>query len=467
MKSFNRMRIELLAAILNALNKQAPASRQEMLQLREKRLRRLLRYAFAHSPYYQESFSKAGITAQNIDTMPLTAFPTIDKTAFMENYERILTVKPFSQEALRLFDQRSEHGLFRKQYHVVHSSGSTDTPKYFVYNKWEWLRVQSRNAQSAAFGMDRAQVVEACDGLRVLYIAATGGRFGGVMVVSYIAKLFGTQLQVLDVNEPLSAWRAILRTYRPNMIVGYATALNMLADLMNSDGITLDMRRVVSCGEYLTPDVRAYLERTFRQNVINCYAATESLALGIEPDAREGMLLYDDLNYLEFADGQLYLTSLYNYSQPLIRYAISDRIRLSDNCGTYSAFTHVVLMHGRLDDMLCFTDPTGSKAHLHPTALEDFSFPGLKNYQFRQLSHNRFEVLVEIREDADTAGVCALLRQAIDQVLAKNRLSFLSYRLITDAPIPVDPVTGKTRLTIRAGSPSNAKTEARHASYNS
>lgn len=450
MKPLNRMRVKLLAAVLNALNKKTPASRQEMLQLREKRLRKLLRYAYAHSPYYRESFSKAGITERNIDTMPLSAFPTIDKTAFMDHYEEILTVRPFSQNELRQFDEGGESGLFRKQYHVVHSSGSTGTPKYFVYNKREWIQLQSRNVQSAAFGLSREQVVDVCDGLRVLYIAATGGRFGGMMVVSYIAKVFGTQLQVLDVNEPLSAWGEILRTYRPNMLVGYSTALKMLADLINSDGITLDVRRVVSCGESLMPDVRAYLEHTFHQNVINCYASTESLALGVEPDAREGMLLYDDLNYLEFADGQLYLTNLYNYSQPLIRYAISDSMRLADNFGTYSAYTHVILMHGRLDDILWFTDPTGKKEFLHPTALEDFSFPGLKDYQFRQISDNRFEVLVETLEDADTAGVCTLLRQAIDEVLAKNRLSFLSYRLITDEPILVDPVTGKKRLTIQA-----------------
>ena len=69
MKTLNRMRVKLLAAVLNVLNKKTPASRQEMLQLREKRLRKLLRYAYAHSPYYRESFSKAGITEQNIDAI--------------------------------------------------------------------------------------------------------------------------------------------------------------------------------------------------------------------------------------------------------------------------------------------------------------------------------------------------------------------------------------------------------------
>lgn len=449
MKILNRMRAKLLVTVLNVLNKKSPTSRQEMLQLQEKKLRKLLRYAYAHSPYYRESFSKVGITEQNIDTMPLAAFPTIDKTEFMDHYEQILTVKPFSQSELRRFDESSDPGLFRNQYHVVHSSGSSGTPKYFVYNKREWRQVRTRIVQSLAIGLSREKLLDYLEDLRVLYIASTGSRFGGMMVASAISKLFGTQLQVLDINELQHAWKAVLQTFRPNMIVGYSTALKMLADQMNHDGITLDLRRVASCGESLTPDVRAYLERTFQQNVINCYAATESLSLGVEPDAREGMFLYDDMNYVEFADGQLYLTNLYNYSQPLIRYAISDSMRLADNCGTYSAYTHVVLMNGRLDDILWFTDPTGKKEFLHPTALEDFSFHGLKDYQFRQISDHQFEVLVETMPGADTEQICHLLREKIDAMLAKNQMSFVSYRLITDEPIVSDPVTGKKRLTIQ------------------
>ena len=259
MKILNRMRAKLLVTVLNVLNKKSPTSRQEMLQLQEKKLRKLLRYAYAHSPYYRESFSKVGITEQNIDTMPLAAFPTIDKTEFMDHYEQILTVKPFSQSELRRFDESSDPGLFRNQYHVVHSSGSSGTPKYFVYNKRDWRQVRTRIVQSLAIGLSREKLLDYLEDLRVLYIASTGSRFGGMMVASAISKLFGTQLQVLDINELQHAWKAVLQTFRPNMIVGYSTALKMLADQMNHDGITLDLRRVASCGESLTPDVRAYL----------------------------------------------------------------------------------------------------------------------------------------------------------------------------------------------------------------
>ena len=37
---------------------------------------------------------------------------------------------------------------------------------------------------------------------------------------------------------------------------------------------------------------------------------------------------YDDMNYIETRNGKMYLTSLYNYVQPLIRYEISDQLTL-------------------------------------------------------------------------------------------------------------------------------------------
>lgn len=42
------------------------------------------------------------------------------------------------------------------------------------------------------------------------------------------------------------------------------------------------------------------------------------------------MLLFDDLNVIEVEDGVMYLTSLYNFAQPLIRYRVSDHLVLKE-----------------------------------------------------------------------------------------------------------------------------------------
>ena len=39
--------------------------------------------------------------------------------------------------------------------------------------------------------------------------------------------------------------------------------------------------------------LRKYLETAFRTRIVNFYGASESLALGVETDPAEGMLLFD------------------------------------------------------------------------------------------------------------------------------------------------------------------------------
>ena len=98
--------------------------------LQEKKLRKLLRFAYKHSPYYRDAFTQAGISERELDTAPLTAFPTLDKTELLSNFDRLITVDDLNQDALRRFDAESaaDRKPYLGRYHVVHSSGSTGKP---------------------------------------------------------------------------------------------------------------------------------------------------------------------------------------------------------------------------------------------------------------------------------------------------------------------------------------------------
>src|SRR5699024_6177767 len=119
---------------------------------------------------------------------------------------------------------------------------------------------------------------------------------------------------------------------------------------------SVNIRRVISCGEPLSSGLRLFLTRTFGCPVINSYGASESLALGVETGCENGMLLFDDLNVIEVENGIMYLTCLYNYAQPLIRYHISDHLVLKAPLAG-SPFTRAEILLGRSEDLLWFTAP--------------------------------------------------------------------------------------------------------------
>lgn len=67
---------------LYRLKRQAKLDAKRMRVLQEKKLRTMLHYAWENSAYYKRTFEAAGITEEQLDDLPLSCFPTIDKKVF-------------------------------------------------------------------------------------------------------------------------------------------------------------------------------------------------------------------------------------------------------------------------------------------------------------------------------------------------------------------------------------------------
>lgn len=418
--------------------------------LQQKRLRQLLHYAWDHSPYYRESFEQAGITAGDLDTAPLSAFPTLDKTALLENFDRLVTVPDLKQAELRRFDAHNttDRRPFLGKYHLVHSSGSTGEPGYFVYNEAAWNTMLLGIIRGALWGMSMPQILRLlAERPRILYIAATDGRYGGAMAVGDGVDGVGASQMYLDIKTPLSQWVAQVKQFRPNFIIGYPSAIKILAELAQRGEVSLSVLRVVSCGEPLGASLRRFLEDTFHAQVINFYGASESLALGVEGDPAQGLLLFDDLNIIEEGPDGLYLTCLYNLVQPLIRYRLSDHITIEEPSGPWP-FSRAVGLLGRNEDVLWFEDEGGRREFLHPLAIEGFCIPGLLDYQFRQTGKGSFEILAETVPAADREAIEGELRRQLGGILLEKGLSYLTFSLRFVEEIRPDPATGKKRLAL-------------------
>lgn len=419
--------------------------------LQQKKLRKILHYAYNNSSYYRRAFEEANITLNNIDTVPLSSFPTMDKSLFFQHFDEIVTTSDLKQEELRQFDKQ---GISRKpykgKYHIVHSSGSTGKPSYFVYDELAWSSMLIGIIRAALWDMSMSQIIQLlAHNPRILYIAATDGRYGGAMAVGDgIDKIHAAQLY-LDIKTPLCEWIKQIYKFKPNIIIGYPSALKILGELVEKGDINLNVSRVISCGEPLGISLRYYLEKIFHTTVINFYGASESLALGVEVNSKEGIILFDDMNVIEVQNGTMYLTSLYNLVQPLIRYKLSDSITLqqSDRNSRYP-FSRAVGILGRNEDLLWFEDKNGDYEFIHPLAIEGFCIEGLKDYQFRQIDNNMFEMLAEISETVSKDKIRVQILNQMKIILSRKHLDYVRFYVNFVDKIMPDPLTGKKRLII-------------------
>ena len=442
---------------LYRLKKNVKLNVKKMRSLQDEKLRRLLNFAWEHSVYYRTAFENAGITKEQLDTLPLSCFPAIHKQALLEHFDELVTVPDLKQEDLRKFDaeEAADRKPYQGKYHVVHSSGSTGKPGYFVYDEDAWSQMLLGIIRAALWDMSMPRILRLLmKRPKIVYIAATDGRYGGAMAVGDGTCGVGAEQMYLDIKTPVAQWIRQIREFRPNIVIGYPSAIKILAQLMEKGDVAIDIQRVISCGEPLGETLRKYLEKVFQTPIVNIYGASESLALGVETDSEKGMVLFDDLNLIEVENGEMYLTFLYNYAQPLIRYRLLDRLTLEAAREGEPPFTRAVGLLGRNDDVLWFENRTGEREFLHPLAIEGFCIEGLKDYQFRQTTKDTFEMYAETDSGASREYIRQEMLQQMRKILKEKKLEHVQFYVnFVDMILP-DKKTGKKPLISASNEPS-------------
>lgn len=435
---------------LFAFMKNTRLSETQMRELQNQKLRALLHFVWERSAFYWHTFEEAGITEKQLDRLPLSAFPTIDKTILMEHFEELITIPGLNQEQLRKFDAENtaDRRPYLGKYHVVHSSGSIGKPGYFIYDEAAWHTMLLGIIRGALWNMTILQILKLLAGRpRIIYIAATDGRYGGAMAVGDGIDGVGAKQMYLDIKTPLNDWIDSVHKFQPNIIIGYPSAIKILAEFVEDGKVQVQIKRVISCGEPLGSGLRKFLERSFKCPVINIYGASESLALGVETGTEDGMLLFDDLNIIEVENGVMYLTSLYNFAQPLIRYRLSDHLVLKEPMPG-SPFSRAEILLGRNEDLLWFEDTAGRRDFLHPLAVEGFCIEGLLDYQFRQTAPDAFEMLAEAAFEERKPAIEAEILRQMKGILQEKHLGYVQFYVrFVDAILP-NPETGKKSLIV-------------------
>lgn len=440
---------------LYRLKKQAKLSAKQMRTLQEKKLRQMLRHVWEHSAYYKRTFQAAGISEEQLDELPLSCFPTIDKKELLEHFDELVVPQDLHQKELLIFDASEAAGRkpYKGKYHVVHSSGSTGKPGYFVYDKAAWSSMLLGMLRAALWNMTMPQILTLlAKRPRIVYIAATDGRYGGAMAVGDGIDGVGASQMYLDIKTPLNEWIRQIKEFKPNLIVGYPSAIKILAELVEKGSVEVSAVRVISCGEPLGASLRNYLEKIFRADVVNFYGASESLTMGVEMNQEDGMLLFDDMNFIEVESGVMYLTCLYNFAQPLIRYRISDSLVLkaAEESSPYP-FTRAIGLLGRNEDIFWFEDGAGKEEFLHPLAIEGFCIEGLLDFQFRQIGKDAFEMYAEISAHASEEKIRSEMMKQMKKILTEKHLDYVQFYVIFVDEILSDPRTGKKPLIIQKG----------------
>ncbi|MEQ8156356.1 MAG: hypothetical protein ABRQ25_16005 [Clostridiaceae bacterium] len=442
-----------LAAKTIKLSRNFRKTRKEILEIREKRFRSLLKHAYYNSQFYHEYYRSFGVRDSDVEEISIEQLPCIDKKIFVENFDKIVMDKRITLADIEFFlsKDKNMNKKYLDEYTIIHSSGSTGKPTCFLYDSdaWETILAAGFRACRGYENIVKA-VPQILRGLRILYVAATEGRFAGVMTVYEGVKGFGFKPLLLNINLPLEIWIEKINGFNPDVIIGYPSAIKIICDLISECRIKSNAFRVITGGEPLPMEQREYFQSVLGTDIFNVYAASESMILGFETQVYGGFYIFDEMNYLELKEDYTLITPLYNYSQPLIRYRLTDKLMNKEREASEALpFSKIKGVLGRNEEIMWFINDKGKKDFLHPLIIDSLELQGITKYQFVQNSDKSFVIRVELRKSTNFNDVKVKLREQMDKILKEKNLICLNYDVEYVNHIPINAATGKSNIVIK------------------
>jgi phenylacetate-coenzyme A ligase PaaK-like adenylate-forming protein len=418
------------------------------------KFRRLVRHAHDRAPYYRRIIVERGI---DMATCTPADFPVLTKTLLMQNFDEIVTVRGITKNAIAEFLTRSHDPaeLFLGRYRVIHTSGSSGEVGYFVYSPRDWASGTVMRQQGGRPGRKPG----AKGKFRLAYYAAVDGHYAGVTLVSAIknslARLF-VDLKLFEVNDPLPDTLTQLNDFQPEVLIGYTTALKILAAEQRRGTLKLDrVMNITTAGEVTTPTDMALLRETFGCQVVNSYGCSEHLGMGASPPNADRIVLYDDELVFElFADHTL-VTNLFNYTLPLIRYRMADVLRPVDS-GEHAPYVVIESLVGRNELQPVFKNRDGVEDFISPHTINEVFVAGVTRFQLHLTGDTAFEFLVVLDPALSAearAAACEAVAARLREILARKRMDNVRFTVVQTDDLPVNPRTRKFQLIVdrRAG----------------
>jgi phenylacetate-coenzyme A ligase PaaK-like adenylate-forming protein len=352
---------------------------EEIRDIQNAKLRRLVRHAYENVPAYRELFRKSEVRPEQIRSAEdLERLPIIDKNHF------------HGRNLSDLIDRRSTDP---GQLVSVKTSGSSGVSlKFYIdhaydqFRKAQYLRPYLTNGRGIRDRVLRLMNTEVPRKKWFQYL--------GMMREAYLYS-----------DSDLDRQIAVLADFNPTIIQGFGSSLALLAGRVAAGNTANNPPRVIfTDSELLSGATRDKIETAFKSRVIDVYGSFETDNIAYECDRGGGYHIASDCVIMEFlksgkrvppgGEGEIVCTVLDNFTMPFIRYNLHDTGSWTDQpCSCGRPFPLMKIMEGRSDDFAVYAGGL-KKSPRAFLGLFDPLAGLLQEYQIVQEEINRFEVKV-------------------------------------------------------------------------
>ncbi|MBI3708458.1 MAG: phenylacetate--CoA ligase [Proteobacteria bacterium] len=333
------------------------ASRDAITALQTRRLKRVLRHAYANVAHCRKKFEAAGVHPDDFKRLEdIAKFPFTGKDDLRATY-------PFGMFAVP-----------RDKVLRIHaSSGTTGKPTVVGYTANDL-------ANWAALG---ARSIRAAGGRPgdIVHVAYGYGLFTGGLGAHYAAEQLGCTVIPMSGGQTERQVQ-LIQDFKPDIIMVTTSYMLAIGDEFARQGI--DARRSslkigIHGAEPWTDAMRQEIEARFAIDAVDIYGLSEVMGPGVANECietKDGPTIWEDHFYPEIIDpvtgapvadgktGELVFTTLTKEALPVIRYRTRDLSALLP--GTARTMRRMARIAGRTDDMLIVRG-----VNVFPTQIEE------------------------------------------------------------------------------------------------
>lgn len=363
-------------------------SPEDLMRYRRRTLAPLIVHAHETVPFYADRLSPLFDGAPDGRWERWAMVPTMSRSDLLAEGERLMSTAiperhlPVSREA---------------------SSGSTGIPLEIVSTRFSGLMKNALESRMTAWaGLDPAKKLAS---IKVMDLGKAEYP-EGVMRKAWTGLKPengspGTLVR-LNMMTPVHQQAEWLIRHEPAYLSTFPTNARALANHFAANGLELpSLEKVLPYGEMVTEDIRDCITEVFGAAVYDNYSATECGLIALQCPDGPGYHLMNETVIVEVLDadgrqsqpgetGQVVLTTMHNYAQPLIRYRLGDLVEVGEPCTCGRHLPVINRIAGRSRHMFCFPDGTEILPDFRAKNLLKFIDPAA--WQIAQTGSNEIQV---------------------------------------------------------------------------
>ena len=314
-------------------------SEKELEIYQNKNVRRVVSYAYEHSPYYRAILQNVNLkpsevkTIKDLNKIPITTKKDLKNTPI----EQVLT------------------NPNKKHLRKITTGGSTGQPFSIFIDAAEdsWRKANYMRANIACGQKPKDK-----------WIAIVDEQYSNK--TSLLQKIIGFyDRKIVPVNESRQKRLTDAQSLSPDVLDGFSSALYLLAkDYQKQDENSITPKLIFGSGELIDKHNVDYIKSVFDAPYFDQFGCTELDRTAWQCCKQQSYHMDTDSVVFQFVDengnevapeeeGQIVYTSLFNYNFPIIRYNIKDiGVSSNESCTCGNGLPLMGIISGRSNDYL-------------------------------------------------------------------------------------------------------------------